>query len=103
MEPDQHPVNITIPRQENYSRWLALATLLFAIPKMIMLIPHFIVLYVLRIVVFFIAVIAQFAVLFTGKYPEGMHKIVVGILRWQMRVRTFFFGLTDKYPPFSFS
>jgi len=102
-EPTPHPVNITIPRQERYSRWLALGTLLFAIPKIVMLIPHFIVIYVLSIAAFFAAVIAQVAVLFTGRYPEALHRFVVGVLQWQMRVNAFFIGLSDRYPPFSLS
>ena len=103
MDHEHHPVNLTIERQEGYSRWLALATLLFAIPKAIFLIPHFIILYILAIVLFFLVIIAQFIVLITGDYPEGIHKIVLGILQWQVRVTAYFAGLTDRYPPFRLS
>ena len=103
MDQSQHPVSVTIERQEQYSRWLALATLLFAIPKAIMLIPHFIVVYVISIAAFVVIVIAQVVVLFTGKYPEGIHSFVVGVMQWQIRVNAYFAGLTDKYPPFSLS
>jgi VIT1/CCC1 family predicted Fe2+/Mn2+ transporter len=101
MEPQQYPVDITIPRQERSSRWLALAFLLFMIPKAIMVIPHFIVLYVLGVVAFVLTIVAQFIVLFTGSYPAGMHGIVSGTIRWQTRVNSYFLGLVDKYPPFS--
>jgi hypothetical protein len=105
MEPvtqKSYPVTLTLTRPERSSRWLALATLLFAIPKVIMLIPHFIALYFLGIFSFFVGVVAQFVVLFTGRFPEGLFKIVRGILQWQVRLNCYFFGLTDTYPPFSF-
>jgi len=101
MDQSDYPVTITIPQEERSSRWLALAFLLFMIPKVILVIPHFVVLYVLNIVAFVVAVFAQFAVLFTGKYPSGMHNIVAGVLRWRLRVSAYFLGLTDSYPPFS--
>jgi uncharacterized membrane protein YhhN len=101
IEPSEYPVTITISHQERSSRWLAFAFLLFMVPKAILLIPHFIILYVLGIVAFILTIIAQIAVLFTARYPEGMHEIVVGVLRWQMHVNAYFLGLVDRYPPFS--
>jgi hypothetical protein len=46
-------------------------------------------------------VIAFFAVLFTGRWPEGLRSFVVGVIRWGTRVSAYFLLLTDKYPPFS--
>jgi hypothetical protein len=46
-------------------------------------------------------VVAWFAVLFTGKYPKGMHDFQVGNLRWGLRVMAYMTMLSDKYPPFS--
>ena len=103
MDQSQHPVSVTIERQERYSRGLALATLLFAIPKTIILIPHFIILWLLGIVAFILAVIAQVVVLITAHYPPKLHHFVLGVLRWQLRTNAYFLGLTDKYPPFSLS
>ena len=96
-----HPVQAIAPRQETSSRWLALATLLFMIPKMILLIPHFIVLYFLGIIMIIVAFFAQVVVLFTGKYPKGLYDLVLGTFQWQLRMNLYFLGLTDKYPPFS--
>ncbi len=46
--------------------------------------------------------IAQFAILFTGSFPEGMHSFVVGVYRWwDSRINAYVYGLTDSYPPFS--
>ncbi len=102
MEPTQHPVELRIPAPEQSSRLLALLTLLFFIPKLIMALPHVIVLYFLGIVAFFIIFAGQVVVLFTGKYPKEMHEFVVGIMRWQIRVNAYLMGLRDEYPPFTF-
>ena len=45
--------------------------------------------------------LSGFAVLFTGKYPKGMHDFQVGNLRWGLRVMAYMTMLSDKYPPFS--
>ena len=50
---------------------------------------------------FVVVFIAQFAILFSGSFPEGMHTFVVGVGRWSTRVNAYLYALTDKYPPFS--
>lgn len=97
----EYPVNLTIPYPEQSSRLLALCSLLFLFPKMIILIPHLVALWLLGIVAMFAWIFAQFAVLFTGKHPVGMFDFLVGFFRWQLRVNAYFMGLTDTYPPFS--
>ncbi len=101
MEPLNHPVQLSIPRPEKSSRLLAFLALLFFIPKVIILIPHLIILWALGILGCIVGILAQFVVLFTGKYPAGMHELVTGTLRWQIRVNAFLFGLRDEYPPFT--
>lgn len=101
MKPDAHPVTLTIPRQERYSRWLSLATLLALVPKLILLIPHFIILYFLGILMLIVAVFGQLVVLFTGRYPENLFNLVHGALQWQVRANVYLLGLSDSYPPFS--
>jgi hypothetical protein len=64
------------------------------------LIPHAFLLFFLQIGVMFVRMIAFWAVLLTGKYPEGMHNYMVGVLRWNIRVSAFMSYLTDTYPPF---
>jgi len=52
----------------------------------------------------FAIIAAWFAILFTGTYPKGLFRYVVGVLRWNNRVTAYAFTLvTDKYPPFSLS
>jgi hypothetical protein len=66
-------------------------------------IPNAIVLALLGIVAMIVILIAPFGVLFTGKYPVGLHDFMVGVQRWSARLSAYYFGLTDKYPPFSLS
>lgn len=69
--------------------------------KWFLAIPHYIVLFFLHIGVLFAAVFAWFAILFTGRYPQGLFDYVEGVLRWHNRVIGYAFILiTDRYPPF---
>ncbi len=64
-------------------------------------VPHGICLFFRQIAGYVLMVVAWFAVLFTGKYPKGMHDFQVGNLRWGLRVMAYITMLTDRYPPFS--
>ena len=76
-------------------RWLPLVKWLLAI-------PHYIVLAILWAATVVVTVIAWFAIIFTGRYPQGMFRFVVGVGRWSLRVDAYAFLLvTDRYPPFS--
>lgn len=69
--------------------------------KWFLAIPHYIVLAMLLIAVICVTIIAWFSIVFTGKYPAAMHKFVVAVFRWCLRVNAYaFLLLTDKYPPF---
>jgi hypothetical protein len=47
------------------------------------------------------AVIAWFAIVFTGRYPEGLYNFNVGFLRMASRVNGFNYLLSDEWPPFN--
>ena len=90
---DAARVDVEAPQELN--RWLPLV-------KWFLAIPHLIVLAVLAIAVFFVWFIGFFAVLFTGKWPEGLRDFVVGFMRWATRVNAYGFRLLrDEYPPFT--
>lgn len=77
------------------SRWMPLVKWLLAI-------PHYIVLAVLFIGAFFAVFFSWWAILFTGRYPQGLFDYVVGVARWALRVQGYVaFLVTDDYPPFS--
>ena len=47
-----------------------------------------------------VAIIAWFAIVFTGRYPEGLYNFNAGYLRMYTRTYTFLHLLTDEWPPF---
>ena len=49
---------------------------------------------------FILAIFAGIALLFTGKYPPSIFKLVVGFNRWIYRVAAYASLMTDEYPPF---
>lgn len=68
--------------------------------RIILVIPHVIVLFVLEIVATIMTVIVLFVVLFTGRWPKGMRAFVLNVMRWYLRVQTYYLLLTDEYPAF---
>ena len=89
-----YPVQLTIERQEEYSRFMPLIKWLLAI-------PHYLCLLVLGIGALFVILIAFFAVLITGRYPKGMFDYLVGVTRWAIRVSAYVYLMRDEYPPFT--
>lgn len=101
MEASEHRVLVEVDYPERSSRVLNLPWIGILI-KLVLLIPHLIVLEFLLLAVLLITLVAEFAILFTGSYPEGLHNFVVGVGRWWLRTTAYSIALTDRYPPFSF-
>jgi len=89
-----YPVHLDIDHQDDYSRFMPLIKWLLAV-------PHYLALIVLGIGAFFVVIISFFAVLFTGRYPQGMFDYVVGVHRWALRVVAYTDLMVDPYPPFT--
>jgi len=96
------PGDVFIARPESSSRFWAIP-IIGILVKYIILIPHFIVLYALSIAVSACQLVIWIWVLFGGVYPGWAFTLVAGTLVWTARVYSYFLGLTDRYPPFSFS
>jgi uncharacterized protein DUF4389 len=96
------PGDIFIARPESSSRLWAIPFIGIVV-KYIILIPHFIVLYALSIAVSACQLVIWVWVLFGGVYPSWAYTLVGGTVLWLARVYSFGLGLTDSYPPFSFS
>jgi Domain of unknown function (DUF4389) len=94
VDPGDDPATFSIVRPERLSRGLIFI-------KWLLIIPVIIVLFVLGIGAFVAAVIAFFAVLFTGKWPEGLRNYVVGVARLSVRTNAYHYLMTDVYPGFS--
>lgn len=94
-EPGGSPLEISVtPALQDRNRLTVFFRLIVAIPAMIFA-------FLVGIVAFVCWVIAFFAVLFTGRWPEGLRAWVLKAIRVSVRVQAYMLLLTDEYPPFS--
>jgi hypothetical protein len=93
-DPGGDPATLDLERPASLSRWMIFVKWLLAI-------PHYIILIFLWIGAGIVGFIAFFAVIITGKWPEGLRGFYIGVYRWSYRVIAYVFLLTDVYPPFS--
>ena len=85
MEPSavSYPLTFTLePPPDTVARWRPFV-------RWLLVIPHLLVLYVLQIVASVCAFVAWFAILFTGKMPEGLAGLITMSIRYQMRALTY--------------
>jgi hypothetical protein len=94
VDPGDDPAIFSIIRPVKLSRGLIFI-------KWLLIIPVLVVAFVLGIGAFFALVIAFFAVLFTGKWPEGLRTYVIGVARLGARLNAYHYLMTDVYPGFS--
>jgi hypothetical protein len=71
--------------------------------RLLLGIPHYIVLFFVLCAWWVTTVIAWFAILITGQYPQGLYDFGAGALRWLIRVEAYTLLIVDEYPPFSLS
>lgn len=88
-----YPVTAGLQAPDTIARWRVIGNLIMAI-------PHFIVLYVLGIVAELAVFVAWFAILFTGRMPDGIGSFVAGVERYRWRVTSFSLFLREPYPAF---
>ena len=93
---DAYPASLTFVEPEGPRRRLSVGL------RLILIIPQLIVVGLLTIAWWVTSFVAWLAILFTGRYPEGLYRFGVGVLRWFLRVEAYLQLLVDEYPPFSF-
>ncbi len=99
---DSYPADLEVPYPERLSRGLVL------IKWWLLAIPHYFVVAFLQGgwgqgkvgLTTILAIFGAVALLFTGKYPPDIFKLVVGMNRWSYRVCAYAALMTDEYPPF---
>lgn len=90
-----YPATYAIDAPPEIDRWRPFVQWILAI-------PHAIIQYFLQIVLQVVSVISWFAILFTGKMPEGLARFSAMALRYQYRLMSYSGFLHADYPPFEF-
>lgn len=90
-----------IHNNEHPNRLLAIPFIGFLI-RLILIIPPALVNVFLGIWFFILWLITPFVILFTGKYWETGYKYSLMYLRYSTKIGLYVYGITDKYPGFSF-
>jgi hypothetical protein len=93
-DPGGDPASLSVDYPQELRRFMPLVKWLLAIPQ-------YFVLFFLGIAAYLAGFIAFFAVLITGRWPEGMHHFVIGVIRWSTRVSAYVYLMRDEYPPFA--
>jgi hypothetical protein len=71
--------------------------------RLLLAIPHFIALAFVVFAWWVTTIVAWVAILFSGRYPQGLYQFGVGSLRWLIRVEAYMLLMIDEYPPFALS
>lgn len=94
-EPGGSPLSVSVqPALEDRNRLTVFFRFVLAIPAAIYMV-------VIAIVAMICSMIGFFAVLFTGKWPEGLFAWVVKGQRVSLRFSAYAWMLVDEYPPFN--
>jgi Domain of unknown function (DUF4389) len=88
-----YPVTVEWDYPETIDRWRPLV-------HWLLVIPYALVAGVLAGLAQIVAFIGVFVILFTKELPEGMFKLIVNPLRWQVRANSYGAWLVTRYPPF---
>jgi Domain of unknown function (DUF4389) len=90
-----YPATIEVDTPERIANWRPLVHWLLSI-------PHAIVLYVLGIISGVVSLISWFAIVFTGKLPEGLAGLQALYIRYTNRYSVYVYFMREEYPPFTF-
>jgi hypothetical protein len=68
--------------------------------RLIVAIPWLIVAYFWQLVGAIGIIVGWFAVLFTGRYPDGLYNLTSMAMRYHARINSWLYLMTDAWPPF---
>jgi hypothetical protein len=89
------PVRLDLQAPLEVARWRPFVHWILAV-------PHYLVLWFLEIAQNVCVFIGFFAILFTKRFPPGLHRFVVLTMRYQWRVSSYAMFMRETYPPFEF-
>jgi hypothetical protein len=87
-----YPVRVEYDYPETLERWRVL--------QFILVIPYAIVAGALGYVAAAMVIVGIFVILFTKNLPEGMFKLILIPMRWQVRTNAYAGFVVKRYPPF---
>jgi hypothetical protein len=111
-EDEHYPANLTVDYPEHLSRGLVL------VKWWLLALPHYLVVGILigggawaaertdtpwlwgGGLIGLLTLIAAVVLIFTGRYPQAIYDLVLGLNRWVLRVAAYAGLMTDEYPPF---
>jgi hypothetical protein len=94
--PQTAPAVFTYDLPERITNWRPLVQWILAI-------PHLAIAYVLGSVSQVVSLISWFAILFTGRLPQGLANFQCMYLRYYLRTMSYTGFLREEYPPFGFT
>jgi len=93
---DAYPMRLGVaPAKEEYSRMKVLFRIIVGIPV------YFLAL-IQGLIALVVVIIAWFAILFTGRFSEGLYNPLRSALAYTTRASAYFLLMTEDYPPFSY-
>lgn len=81
----------------SFDAWMWIAAIILGLVA----IPAYVFASIIWIIAAVCVFLGFFAVLFTGRWPAGLRRFVVGCFRVSVRYSAFAYMLNDDYPPFS--
>ena len=88
-----YPASLEIDYPEHIDNWRPLV-------QWLLILPYAILAGLLSYVAAFMWFVGIFVILFTGRLPEGMFKLILIPTRWNIRAYMYAGFLVDRYPPF---
>ena len=97
-----YPADLDVRYPERLSRGLVL------VKWWLLALPHYVVVGIFQGgagfercgLVFILTLFAGISLLFTGRYPEDLFRLIIGMNRWTFRLWAYVALMTDEYPPF---
>ena len=89
-----YPARLDVAYPQSLSRGRAL------VQWWLLALPHFLIVAALASVRSVLVFVAGASLLFTGRYPEQLFELIMGMERWMYRVAAYASVMTSDYPPF---